>query len=406
MEREKAAALRRVAIVLSSLPDATARRLLATLDIDHQRAVRNAIHHLEDVDPLERRRALDGFTASIRSGRSSLAGQNEAAEVVLSAAALHHDHARSNARSQAIAIADGGNADHGNPASGSLAFKFLESIDDDAIAHRVKDEHPQTVAIILASISPRQAARLLGKLNAALRSETMRRLAKMDTPPGEVAEEIAAQLKQKLVHQQASGVDFTPNASTHEQAAGVPLGQRRTVGQAALQSILAELNQTSSGRAASPTAGWRSNDSAKQSTIPIAGGTVDCVTAPTQSDMSSKNDTRFGHVSNNATEIHTQLISLTPAQLRQALASVDARQAILALCGLPKATADAVLNDLPRRQAKQIRQQIASLGMLELREIDAAKEAVAKAIRPAQNPWPKRSVPDSATPTSTSLAAA
>lgn len=406
MEREKAAALRRVAIVLSSLPDVTARRLLASLEVDHQRAVRNAIHHLEDVDPLERRRALDGFTASIRSGRSSLAGQNDAAEVVLSSAALHHDHARLHARSQSLSIAENGNSDRGNPTGHSFAFQFLESIDDDAIAHRIKDEHPQTVAIILASISPRQAARLLGKLNVALRSETMRRLAKMDSPPDEVAEEIAAQLKQKLVHQQTGDSNLTTNSNLHDQASSVPLGQRRTVGQAALQSILAELNQTSPTRIDSPSPGWRSNDANKASTIPIGGATVDSGTISTDSGVQSKTETTFGRATNDTNEIHSQLISVPPAQLRQALASVDARQAILALCGLPKSTADAVLNDLPRRQAKQIRQQIASLGMLELREIDAAKEVVARAIRRAQNPWPKRSVTESSVPATKSLAAA
>jgi len=50
------------------------------------------------------------------------------------------------------------------------------------------------------------------------------------------------------------------------------------------------------------------------------------------------------------------------------------------LCGLPNAKAEALLASLPRRQAKQVRDQLSQLGTLELREIDAAKEVLAQRI--------------------------
>ncbi len=416
MERDKVAALRRVAIVLSSLPDATARRLLASLEPDHQRSVRATISHLDDVDPLERRRALDGFTHSMRNGRPSLAGENDAAEIVLSRVALHRDDARLSARSQANSANDA-DARSGN----SSAFAFLSTVDDDAIAHRIKEEHPQTVAIVLAAISPRQAARLLAKLGVALRAETMRRLAKMDAPPAEVVEEIAAQLKLKLVHGNGgSSQAAAPGTYSDTDAA---IDKPRSAGQAALQAILAEMNQTNgqpgignpamqsgyrngggaydgaaygggdyhatarpSGQPAERAAHGR--ESSSDSTYDDAGvrhlrNTVE--SAATQNHRSEAADVmgeKNSRPAKSTAEIHSQLILTPPAKLREALASVDGRQAILALCGLPKATAEAVLKDLPRQQAKQIRQQIASFAVVELREIDAAKAAVAKAILP------------------------
>lgn len=391
MERDQVAALRRVAIVLSSLPDPTARQLLASLGSDHQRAVRTAIHHLDEVDPLERRRALDGFTASIRQGRSSLACENDAAEIVLSQVALHRDGARLADRSHAN--------EHDAMTNESSPLAFLSDVDDDAIAHRIKDEHPQTVAIVLASISARQAARLLSKLGVALRAETMRRLAKMDTPPAEVVEEIAAQLKQKLVHG-AAGSGAGSCSGFHW------ADKSRSAGQAALQAILAEINHAAVKHDSSLGSGgmgygddtasdcgpWlhreaeslRRPDTLSAVTSrpampsPSAGSSPSARLADLKQDMGAP----VGRPVKSTAEIHAQLISTPPARLREALASVDGRQAILALCGLPTATSEAVLSDLPRRQTKQIRQQIASLGMLELREIDAAKAAVAKAIRP------------------------
>jgi len=420
MERDKVAALRRVAIVLSSLPDATARRLLANLESDQQRAVRAAISHLDDVDPLERRRALDGFTASIRQGRSSLAGQNDAAEIVLSRVALHRDDARMQ------------NQSHGNPAndwddsssSQTPAFAFLSTVDDDAIAHRIKDEHPQTIATILASISPRQAARLLAKLGVVARTETMRRLAKMDTPSPEVVDEIAAQLKQKLIHvRNSNGGTATAQANLGNNAYGsYSAGQTRSAGQAALQAILAEMNHTNGHASSGSTYGDESAVVGRSERQPIGedspnilplsnsarggdrfsqpGAAGDSPVSQEQSaDASRFINAKPKRPVKSTADIHSQLISTPPAKLREALASVDGRQAILALCGLPKSTAEAVLSDLPRRQAKQIRQQIASLGMLELREIDAAKEAVAQAINPPSN---RSSTSVAAGPTATS----
>jgi flagellar motor switch protein FliG len=398
VERDKVAALRRVAIVLSSLPDATARRLLASLEPDHQRAVRAAINHLDDVDPLERRRALDGFTHSIRHGRSSLAGQNDAAEIVLSRVALNRDDASLLNRSQGNSPSDSDSR-----SGDSSTFGFLASIDDDAIALRIKDEHPQTIAIVLAAVSPRKAARLLAKLGVALRTETMRRLAKMDVPPTEVVEEIAAQLKQKLVHVTGNGVDSSSHATDSV------AGNLRSPGQAALQAILAEMNNTHehslngtqatdngySSVGATYMSGGYNTAVASGAAAVGTGDEIGMRRAGTGTEPATANDHRLdsehdlvetiGRPAKSTAEVHSQLISTPPSQLREALASVDGRQAILALCGLPKATAEAVLNDLPRRQAKQIRQQIASFGMVELREIDAAKAAVANAIGLAVN---------------------
>ncbi len=414
MERDKVAALRRVAIVLSSLPDATARRLLASLEPDHQRAVRATISHLEDVDPLERRRALDGFSRSMRNGRPSLAGENDAAEIVLSRVALHRDDARLSDRSQNNsandAIGQSGN---------SAAFAFLSTVDDDAIAHRIKEEHPQTIAIVLAAISPRQAARLLAKLGVALRTETMRRLAKMEAPPPEVAEEIATQLKLKLVHGSSGGSNATASGTYTAWDAGTD--KPRSAGQAALQAILAEMNHangqpsvgnlTTDGGYGSIGAAYVGADyhattrPAGQSPEPAAHGRAvvsdgsygdasvrhlrnsleSAAAQDHRPEVANRMDAKNIRPGKSTAEIHSQLISTPPAKLREALASVDGRQAILALCGLPKATAEAVLNDLPRRQAKQIRQQIASFAMVELREIDAAKAAVASAMLPPEN---------------------
>ena len=77
--------------------------------------------------------------------------------------------------------------------------------------------------------------------------------------------------------------------------------------------------------------------------------------------------------------IHQHLLGLDPKQLCQALGRVQTKTAMLALCGLPNEVTEAALAVLPRSHSKQVRQQMNSIGSLSLRDIDDAKERVARA---------------------------
>jgi flagellar motor switch protein FliG len=66
-------------------------------------------------------------------------------------------------------------------------------------------------------------------------------------------------------------------------------------------------------------------------------------------------------------------------ELCRALGKVDTRDAMLSLCGLPNPVAEAALAILPRGHAKKVRASMSGLGSVQLREIDEAKERVARA---------------------------
>jgi flagellar motor switch protein FliG len=77
--------------------------------------------------------------------------------------------------------------------------------------------------------------------------------------------------------------------------------------------------------------------------------------------------------------IHEHLKQLSPQHLCETLGKVQARSAMLALCGLPNQVTSAVLALLPKAESRKVREAMNSLGALQLREIDQAKEAVAYA---------------------------
>ena len=389
MTNARESTMRRIAIVLASLPQPVAQRLLGSLNGDTQQLVRDALSSLSDVDPLERRRAIDGFTRSLRSnsnngGPNGKTNSSDAAEIIFSRTAIRNLNERD---------ADGSPIDQGLHAGRSentdgkkpVPFAFLCDVDDESLVAHLSGERPQTLAIILASISPSQAARVLPRLEVNVRVEAMRRMATLSELPNELLDDIGNQLRTRL----------SPAPRSHSTIVN-------GAGQRALDAILAELpselttsrvsipetmRAVDSGTTVKPDFATSANAiraeqrNSTTSTIRIAEGTQREQSDSGDPQLARKNDVRgtkppLSHL-RSTDSIHQFLVSLPATQLRDALGKAPIRQALLALCGLPNATAEAVFASLPRKQAKQVRDQLASLGSLELREIDEAKEFVA-----------------------------
>lgn len=78
------------------------------------------------------------------------------------------------------------------------AFDFLRDADPEQLVHFIKNEHPQTVALILAHMPPRRAAVVLSSLDDDLQSDVSRRIAAMDRTPPEAIQQVETVLRQKL----------------------------------------------------------------------------------------------------------------------------------------------------------------------------------------------------------------
>jgi flagellar motor switch protein FliG len=79
-----------------------------------------------------------------------------------------------------------------------LPFDFIKKTDPAQLASFIQDEHPQTIALILAHLQPQQSAAVLSGLPAEMRGEVARRMAIMDRTPPEVVREIERVLQTKL----------------------------------------------------------------------------------------------------------------------------------------------------------------------------------------------------------------
>lgn len=79
-----------------------------------------------------------------------------------------------------------------------VPFEFLKKTDPQQLLGFIQDEHPQTIALILAYIPVNQAASVLSMLSPELRGEVAERIAAMDQTPPEVIRAVEKVLERKM----------------------------------------------------------------------------------------------------------------------------------------------------------------------------------------------------------------
>ncbi|HEY8450560.1 MAG TPA: flagellar motor switch protein FliG [Bacillota bacterium] len=77
-------------------------------------------------------------------------------------------------------------------------FEFMRKTDPAQLINYLQNEHPQTIALILAYLQPDQAAMILGALPADRQADVARRIAIMDRTSPEVIREVERVLERKL----------------------------------------------------------------------------------------------------------------------------------------------------------------------------------------------------------------
>jgi flagellar motor switch protein FliG len=79
-----------------------------------------------------------------------------------------------------------------------VPFDFLKKADPAQVLSFIQDEHPQTIALILAYMPMANAALILGKLNSELRADVAARIAMMEQTPPEVIRRVEQVLEKKV----------------------------------------------------------------------------------------------------------------------------------------------------------------------------------------------------------------
>lgn len=342
--------LRKAAILIAALDDASADKLLDQMSEAQARAVRDQIMELDEVDPELQKEVLQEFFAAQKPDSATPAtAQQETKTARVSGVELDltHDHdPKTEAYSVTWANRDGGS----NP------FAFLAELETTALCEALLREHPQTMAVVLAHLPPRRAAAVLEQLPAPQQAEVARRIVDLDDMDASVIEELAASFAKMLEEQLRKQ---RRRVTGMNRLAGILAESRDTAEQQILRN-LAQYQQEL-------TAGLQRNRSATKS----------AVAAMTQAVSEEEPAILPFNSSVQAAELN-RVFALNDKQLLAVLQHAETEQVVLALAGVEPSVVERIARSLPRGQAKLLQRALAELGPVRPEQAAAAQQELTR----------------------------
>jgi flagellar motor switch protein FliG len=175
---------RKAAIILAVLGSDVAAGVLRHLSDEQVEALLLEIARLDKVTPEVRANVVDEFHRLAQAQDFIAEGGVESARKTLSAA--FGDEKAGELMGKIVG------------AMQIVPFEFLRRTDPLQVLSFIQDEHPQTIALILAFLPMNQAATILTKLPSDLRGDVAERIAVMEQTPPEVVRRIEAVLEKKM----------------------------------------------------------------------------------------------------------------------------------------------------------------------------------------------------------------
>jgi flagellar motor switch protein FliG len=208
-------------------------------------------------------------------------------------------------------------------------FEFLRRTDSSQILNVIANEHPQTVALILAYLPADTAAQVISALPDDLQADVAMRIALMDRTAPEVIREIERVLERKL--SSVINQDFT--------SAG------------GLRSLVDLLNQ------------------------------VDRTTERTILETLEEQNPELADEVRRLMFLFEDITLLDDRSIQQVLRDVDTKELALALKGTPDEVQDAIFRNMSERAALNIKEDLEFMGPVRVKDVEEAQQKVVAVIR-------------------------
>jgi len=182
----EAVGARRAAVLMVSVDQETAARLMSQLDKPEQERIATEIVRLESSPPdrAERERVLREFSQFHLSQQAVESGGLRTAQSLLEKIHEPQEARRILANVEA--------------AVGKTPFEFLRKADPESVVGFIADEHPQMIALILSYLEPLRAGHIIEGLPLMKQQEVVRRLATIEPTSPAVVEQVEKALQGRL----------------------------------------------------------------------------------------------------------------------------------------------------------------------------------------------------------------
>jgi flagellar motor switch protein FliG len=184
MSELKLSGARKAAVVLVQMGKDNAAKILTQLNESEVEDITAEVVRVGTVDSDLADQILAEFHALLLSNRHSVMGGMDVARDLLEAA-LGAERAA-------------GFTGRLNAALRDVPFSFLQKADARQVLSFVQDEHPQTIALVLAHASALQASQILSGLGPDLQADVANRIATMDRTSPDIVQQVSLTLERKL----------------------------------------------------------------------------------------------------------------------------------------------------------------------------------------------------------------
>lgn len=210
-----------------------------------------------------------------------------------------------------------------------LPFDFVKKAEPTQLLGYIQEEHPQTIALILAHLPAKLAAGVLSGLNQEIRAEVARRIAIMDRTPPEVVHEIERVLERKL-------------SSVVSQSFTVVGG---------VKSLVDVLN------------------------------CVDRTTEKTILETLSEDNPELADEVKKLMFVFEDIVLLDDAAIQKVLREVDAKELAMALKGVNEEVQNRIYKNMSERAAAMLKEEMEFMGPVRLRSVEEAQQRIVGIIR-------------------------
>ncbi|HDS30766.1 MAG TPA: flagellar motor switch protein FliG [Firmicutes bacterium] len=208
-------------------------------------------------------------------------------------------------------------------------FDFIRRTDPKAISNFIVNEHPQTIALVMAYLNPEQASTLLQALDPEKQAEVARRLATLDHTSPDVIREIERVMEKNLA------AILSQEFST---AGGV-------------SALVEVLNR------------------------------VDRATEKAILESLADRDPELAEQIKNLMFVFEDIVHLDDRSVQQVLREVDTKELSLALKGVSDEVAQKVFRNMSKRAASMLQEEMEFMGPVRLRDVEAAQQRIVNIIR-------------------------
>jgi flagellar motor switch protein FliG len=208
-------------------------------------------------------------------------------------------------------------------------FEFVRKTDASQLLNFIQDEHPQTIALILAYLSPSQASTIISSLAPDKQADVAKRIAQMDRTSPDVIKEVEKVLERKLAS--LMNQDYT------------------IVG--GVDSIVEILN------------------------------TVDRGTEKHIMETLEIEEPELADEIRRKMFVFEDILSLDDRSIQRVLREVDNNELAIALKGANDEVQTVIFNNMSKRLASMIKEDMEYMGPVRLKDVEEAQQRIVNIIR-------------------------